>query len=105
MGTNGTEVIGPGQSAGNTGEGTFHLDRCVFTSDSDSGNTGTLAPVDPMTAVDARPAGASATARLAVWPPGDGGGRTTAWWRGCSLAPRSGRTSSVCGRSRSGSRT
>ena len=28
VGTNGTEVIGPGQSAGNTAEGTFHLARC-----------------------------------------------------------------------------
>ncbi|HLI53141.1 MAG TPA: hypothetical protein VKU88_02355 [Acidimicrobiales bacterium] len=29
VGKDGTEVIGPGQSAGNTGEGTFHLARCT----------------------------------------------------------------------------
>jgi hypothetical protein len=29
VGTNGTEVIAPGQSAGNTGEGTFHLASCT----------------------------------------------------------------------------
>ena len=40
----------------------------------------TRAPVDPVTAADARPARASAMARLAVRPPGDGGGRTAAWW-------------------------
>jgi hypothetical protein len=40
VGTNGTEVIGAGQSAGNTGEGTFHLDRCTITGDTGSGNTG-----------------------------------------------------------------
>ncbi len=33
-----------------------------------------------MTAVDARPARASAIERLAVRPPADGGGRTAAWW-------------------------
>jgi hypothetical protein len=38
-GSDGTEVIGPGQSAGNTAEGSFHLDRCV-TSDTGSGNSG-----------------------------------------------------------------
>ena len=31
VGTNGTEVIGQGKSAGNTAEGTFHLDHCVVT--------------------------------------------------------------------------
>jgi hypothetical protein len=44
VGTNGTEVIGSGQSAGNTGEGTFHLARCTVAPDSDTGpgtgNTG-----------------------------------------------------------------
>jgi hypothetical protein len=43
VGSNGTEVIGQGQSAGNTAEGSFHLDRCVVTSDtaaSNAGNTG-----------------------------------------------------------------
>jgi hypothetical protein len=37
-------------------------------------------PVDQVTAVDARPARASAMARIAVRPPADGGGRTGAWW-------------------------
>jgi hypothetical protein len=40
VGTNGTEVIGQGQSGGNTGEGSFHLDHCVVTSDTGSGNSG-----------------------------------------------------------------
>lgn len=40
VGANGTETIGPGQSAGNTGEGTFHLDHCVVKGDNGSGNTG-----------------------------------------------------------------
>jgi hypothetical protein len=40
VGTDGTEVIAPGQSAGNTGEGSFHLDHCVASSDAGSGNTG-----------------------------------------------------------------
>jgi hypothetical protein len=40
VGTDGTEVIGPGESAGNTGEGTFHLDHCVVAGDTGSGNTG-----------------------------------------------------------------
>jgi len=40
VGTDGTEVIGPGQSAGNTGEGTFHLDHCVVTGDTGPGDTG-----------------------------------------------------------------
>jgi hypothetical protein len=40
VGTDGTEVIGPGQSAGNTGEGTFHLDHCVVAGDTGSGGTG-----------------------------------------------------------------
>jgi hypothetical protein len=43
-GTNGTEVISPGGSAGNTAEGTFHLARCTVAPDSDTGpgtgNTG-----------------------------------------------------------------
>ena len=29
VGTDGTEVIAPGQSAGNTAAGTFHLARCT----------------------------------------------------------------------------
>ena len=43
VGSNGTEVIAPGQSAGNTAEGTFHLDRCTTTSytGSGTGNTST----------------------------------------------------------------
>ncbi len=40
VGKDGTEVIGAGQSGGNTGEGTFHLDHCVVTGDTGSGNTG-----------------------------------------------------------------
>ncbi len=44
VGANGTEVIGSGQSAGNTAEGSFHLARCTVAPDSDTGpgtgNTG-----------------------------------------------------------------
>jgi hypothetical protein len=44
VGTDGTEVIGAGQSADNTGEGTFHLARCTVAPTSDTGpgtgNTG-----------------------------------------------------------------
>ncbi len=40
VGSNGTEVIAPGQSAGNTAEGSFHLVRCFTTSDTASGNSG-----------------------------------------------------------------
>jgi hypothetical protein len=40
VGSNGTEVVAPGQSAGNTAEGSFHLNHCVVTSDTDAGNTG-----------------------------------------------------------------
>jgi hypothetical protein len=40
VGSNGTEVIGQGQSAGNTAEGSFHMDHCVVTSDTASGNSG-----------------------------------------------------------------
>ena len=39
VGANGTEVIGAGQSAGNTAEGSFHLVSCV-TSSNTAGNTG-----------------------------------------------------------------
>jgi hypothetical protein len=39
VGTNGTEVIAPGQSGGNTAEGTFHLNHCT-TSTPGSGNAG-----------------------------------------------------------------
>jgi len=44
VGKDGTEVIAAGQTAGNTGEGTYHLDRCTVIGDtgsSNSGNTGT----------------------------------------------------------------
>ena len=40
VGTNGTETIAAGQSAGNTAEGSFHLARCVVTGDNDSGTSG-----------------------------------------------------------------
>ena len=44
VGPDGTEVIGPGQSGDNTGEGTFHLARCTVAPDTDTGpgtgNTG-----------------------------------------------------------------
>jgi len=43
VGTNGTEVIAPGQSAGNTAEGSFHLVSCSVhgdTGNTGSGNTG-----------------------------------------------------------------
>lgn len=44
VGTDGTEVISPGETAGNTGEGTYHLARCTVAPDSDTGpgtgNTG-----------------------------------------------------------------
>ncbi len=39
VGTNGTETIAPGQSGGNTAEGSFHLVRCS-TGNTGSGNTG-----------------------------------------------------------------
>ena len=38
--TDGTETIAAGQSAGNTAQGSFHLDRCVVTGGNDSGNSG-----------------------------------------------------------------
>jgi len=40
VGKDGTEVIAPGQSAGNTAEGSFHLNRCVVTNDAGSSNSG-----------------------------------------------------------------
>ena len=40
VGKDGTEVIAPGTTGGNTGVGTWHLDHCVITGDSGSGNTG-----------------------------------------------------------------
>jgi hypothetical protein len=42
VGSNGSETIAAGQSAGNTAEGTFHLQSCVVSgnSSSNSGNTG-----------------------------------------------------------------
>ncbi|MCL2419123.1 MAG: hypothetical protein FWD04_07510 [Conexibacteraceae bacterium] len=39
-GSNGTEVIAAGESAGNTAEGTFHLASCVVTPAGVSGNSG-----------------------------------------------------------------
>ena len=44
VGKDGTEVIAPGESGGNTAEGTFHLDHCTVAPASDTGpgtgNTG-----------------------------------------------------------------
>ena len=40
VGTDGTEVISAGQTAGNTGEGTWHLASCLVSGDTGSGNTG-----------------------------------------------------------------
>jgi hypothetical protein len=40
VGADGTEVIAPGQSAGNTAVGSFHLVRCFTMDDSGSGNSG-----------------------------------------------------------------
>jgi hypothetical protein len=40
VGKDGTEMIPSGQTAGNTGAGTFHLDHCVVTGDTGSGNAG-----------------------------------------------------------------
>jgi hypothetical protein len=40
VGANGTEVIGSGQSAGNTAEGSFHLVSCSTSSNTGAGNTG-----------------------------------------------------------------
>jgi hypothetical protein len=40
IGEHGTEVISPGQTAGNTGVGTFHLDHCVVTAGTGAGGTG-----------------------------------------------------------------
>ncbi len=40
VGTDGTQVIPSGQTAGNTGVGTWHLDQCVVTGDTGSGDTG-----------------------------------------------------------------
>jgi uncharacterized protein YidB (DUF937 family) len=40
LGTNGTEVIKPGESAGNTAEGTFHLASCTASAAGSSGNSG-----------------------------------------------------------------
>jgi hypothetical protein len=39
-GANGTEVIAPGESGDNTAEGTFHLVRCLTSSNTGSSNTG-----------------------------------------------------------------
>jgi hypothetical protein len=62
VGKDGTEVIAPGATVGNTGEGTWHLDHCALFGDTGSGNSGntgapTTPPVEhiPATAV-ARPA-------------------------------------------------
>ena len=40
VGKDGTEVIAPGTTAGNTGAGTWHLAACHLTGDTGSGNTG-----------------------------------------------------------------
>ncbi len=42
VGKDGTEVIAPGESAGNTAEGTFHLDHCTTDNPAseNAGNTG-----------------------------------------------------------------
>ena len=40
VGKDGTDVIGSGQSAGNTAEGTFHMVACYLSSDSATGNSG-----------------------------------------------------------------
>jgi hypothetical protein len=40
VGANGTEVIAPGQSGGNTAEGSFHLVHCFTSSDTGAGNSG-----------------------------------------------------------------
>ncbi len=41
VGTNGTEVINPGTTPGNTGVGTWHLKSCNLASDTGgTGNTG-----------------------------------------------------------------
>jgi hypothetical protein len=40
VGANGTEVIAPGATAGNTGEGTWHLAACKTVGDAASGWTG-----------------------------------------------------------------
>ena len=78
VGTNGTEVIGPGTTPGNTGVGTWHLHSCNLASDNGR-HRATRAPGDLVRIAGARPARASAMTRLAVRPP-DGGGRTAAWW-------------------------
>ncbi len=40
VGDGGTESIAAGASAGNTAEGSFHLDHCIVSSDSGTGNSG-----------------------------------------------------------------
>ena len=40
VGANGTDTIAAGQSAGNTAEGSFHLNSCVVKGDNDSGTAG-----------------------------------------------------------------
>ena len=55
VGANGTEVIKPGTTGGNTGVGTWHLAACwVFSNEGGSGNTGTVftpsGPVAPAVA-------------------------------------------------------
>ena len=40
VGANGTETIAPGQSAGNTAEGSFHLVSCSVSAGTAAGNTG-----------------------------------------------------------------
>jgi hypothetical protein len=40
VGADGTETIAPGQSAGNTAEGSFHMVSCSVSANTGSGNTG-----------------------------------------------------------------
>ena len=92
VGTNGTEVIGSGQSGGNTAEGTFHLAaaplRLTATRAPARATRATRAPVDLVTAAGGRPARASAKARLAVRPPGIPGAGPLCGVPGCSSRPR-----------------
>jgi hypothetical protein len=44
VGTNGTEVIAPGTTGGNTGVGTWHLNSCTLVADTGSGNAGNSGP-------------------------------------------------------------
>lgn len=57
-GSDGTEVISPGQTAGNTGEGTWHLAACAVYSTASgdgSGTSGTTGTAHTVIATPARP--------------------------------------------------